>query len=313
MLRAPELWRHRGAASALLLPASCAYAWASRAARRRVTPQKIGVPVVCIGNLTLGGAGKTPLALATAEALAAMGRRVFFLSRGYGGRLSGPVQVLPSHTAAEAGDEPLLLGRAYPTIVSRDRAAGAKLAVALGAEAIVMDDGFQNPSLHKDISLLAVDGDYGFGNGRVFPAGPLREQVSEGLARADAAVVIGGDFPVAHPCVLRARLEISLPPEALAGAAVAFAGIGRPEKFRAALEAAGVGLTAFHAFPDHHHYRAQELERMARAGAILLTTEKDHVRLPEGWKERVRAVPARLVFEDAARFAALLEGAFRHA
>src|SRR3954451_16190550 len=253
-MREPAFWwRTDGLRSGLLSPFAAVYGAvaASRMARPGST---VGIPVVCVGNLTLGGAGKTPAAIAVPRILDAAGRRPFVLSRDYGGALAGPVQVDPArHRAAEIGDEPLLLARFAPTIVSRDRAAGADMARAAGAGSIVMDDGFQSPGLHKDRSILVVDGRRGIGNGWVFPAGPLRAPLDSQLRRAQALLVLGsgtaGDRVAAaaqwHGLpVFHGRLE----PDAqaltvLQGRPVlAFAGIGDPDKFLARLRDAGIDV-----------------------------------------------------------------------
>jgi tetraacyldisaccharide 4'-kinase len=276
--------------------------------------------VICVGNLTAGGAGKTPTVIAVLEALA--GRTPHALSRGHGGRLRGPHRVDPLRdTAADVGDEPLLLAAFAPTWVARDRAAGAAAAVAAGAGAVVMDDGFQNPGLAKDLSLVVVDAAQGFGNGRLIPAGPLRERVADGLARADAVVLIGSDtdagaamarWPdLATRPVLRARLEPLATGLPLDGAdVVAFAGIGRPEKLFATLRACGARLVAAHGFPDHAPYPVPILRRLvaeARAAdAMLVTTEKDAVRLPPAFRREVIALPVRLRWADPAALDRLL-------
>ena len=317
-MRPPEFWDHRvGRASAPLLRAGLApLSWLITAAGRwrwrRATPAKAPVPVICIGNVTLGGTGKTPLALALAALLQAQGHRPVFLSRGHGGRARGPLVVDPDrHDAALVGDEALLLAAAAPAIIARDRVAGARLAAAQNADLIIMDDGFQNPALHKDASLLVLDTQAGLGNGRVFPAGPLREPLADALARADALVAMGtGPVPVntALP-VLRARLvnEAAPPP----GPLFAFAGIGRPQKVFDALQAAGADLVQAMAFADHHRYSAREL-RALRAwaeaeNARLITTEKDHVRLPQAFRGSVAAWPVRARLEAPERLMALLQ------
>ena len=294
-MREPAFWwREQGLTSGLLSPLAAVYG--AVAAQRMARPgHTIGIPVVCVGNFTLGGAGKTPAAIAVARILDAAGRRPFVLSRGYGGALSGPVQVDPArHRAAEVGDEPLLLARFAPTIVSRDRAAGADMARAAGAGSIVMDDGFQSPGLHKDRSILVVDGRRGIGNGWVFPAGPLRAPLDSQLRRAQALLVVGsgtaGDGVAAaaqwHGLpVFHGRLE----PDAqaltvLQGRPVlAFAGIGDPDKFFTTLRDAGIDVRVALPFADHHRYRrfeARELiERAEREGLVLATTEKDVARL----------------------------------
>lgn len=315
-MRAPEFWAKPGLAPALLSPLSALYAAGGKLRQALAAPVKMEIPVLCVGNLVMGGAGKTPVALAVAEMLRTMGRNPFFLSRGYGGSLSGPLRVdAEKHHAEEVGDEPLLLARRHPTIISRDRAAGARLAAKQGADAIVMDDGFQNPALFKTLSLLVVDAEYGFGNGKIFPAGPLREKPEAGMARAQAVVLVGsGESPVIHPRILRARLV----PEAeewRGKPIAAFAGIGRPEKFRRSLAECGCELSFFTAFPDHHPYIESELEALhAQAGGLpLVTTEKDHVRLPAHWRERIGMISARLEMADASAWRALLSEAFAHA
>lgn len=273
-------------------------------------PLRVAAKVICVGNLTAGGSGKTPVAIAIAELL--KGRRIFFLTRGYGGRLAGPHQVAPDDNAADVGDEALLLARVAPTIVARDRALGAMLAVRLGAEVIVMDDGHQNFSLAKDLSLVVVDGESGFGNGRVIPAGPLREPVAQGLARADAVIVMGGGDPVPgfQGPVLHARLAAGA--HGLAGRRVyAFAGIGRPEKFLATLRAEGAGIAGSRFFPDHHVYDVMELvgvrSQALAANALPVTTEKDLARLPPDQRAGIAVLPVRAVFDAPDAMARLLD------
>jgi tetraacyldisaccharide 4'-kinase len=312
---------------ALLTPAS--WIWAAVTARRiaRATPFDPGVPVICVGNLTVGGAGKTPVVRALAERLRAWGRDVHLLSRGYGGRLEGPVRVDPArHSSADVGDEPLMLARDFPVWVARDRAAGAKAAAEAGAEAIVMDDGHQNPSVKKALSLVVVDGEtrrdeWPFGDGRVFPAGPMREPLAVGLARAQAALILlPADLPKADPglvAVLRgppllvAHLAAAAAPPK--GPQVGFAGVGKPWKVERALQAAGCELADFASFPDHQAYDEATLKRLADRAAQfdagLVTTEKDWVRLPPEWRTRVAAWPVRAEFDDPAALDALLAGA----
>ena len=206
-MRAPGFWQKDGLLPRLLAPASLCFAAGGWLRRRLASPQHVEAQVICVGNLVAGGAGKTPVAVAIGERLLARGATVHFLSRGYGGRERGPLRVEPDrHGAADVGDEPLLLARTAPTWIARDRAAGAAAAVTAGAGVIVMDDGFQNHTLRKDLSLLVVDGGYGFGNKRVMPAGPLREPLASGLGRADAVVLIGTD-----QCGVEAMLPPSLP------------------------------------------------------------------------------------------------------
>lgn len=317
-MRAPEFWRHDGPAARALAPFGWIYQAAAEARARSTTGWRAPVPVICVGNLVAGGAGKTPVALSVAARLAALGVAPHFLTRGYGGRLAGPVLVDGStHSARDVGDEPLLLSRVAPTWVSRDRGAGARSAVDSGAEAIVMDDGYQNPGLLKDISIVVIDGDYGFGNGRTIPAGPLRESVQHGLARADAAVVIGPDragveaqLKGALP-LLHARIVPAVGADRMAGQrVVAFAGIGRPEKFFATLVEMGCELVAMQGFPDHHPYAETEVmglvEQAAASDAIPVTTAKDSVRLPETARTMVEVLDVDLEWDDADALARLL-------
>lgn len=307
-MRAPGFWQHDGALALALQPLAWLYDGAGRLRRDLANPHRCAVPVVCIGNVTAGGSGKTPLALVIIALLQQRGARVSALTRGYGGRLAGPVQVDPArHGAADVGDEALLLAERAPTFVAHDRPAGAEAAVAAGAEIIVMDDGFQNPSLHKDLCLIAVDGATGLGNGRVHPAGPLREAPERAWQRADAIVVTGPSsaqvlrqLPPGLPRV-EARMLPDLDAQMLSGrAVVAFAGIGRPDKFFDTVRDLGADLRAVQAFPDHHPYAEEEimavLDEATRQGAIAVTTTKDAVRLPPAARAMVTVVGATLAF-----------------
>ncbi len=296
----------------LLSPLGFAYAGAGALRRRLVRPWRAGVPVVCVGNLTAGGAGKTPTALALGQWLRARRRRVHYISRGYGGTALRPTRVdLAKHDAHAVGDEALLLAASAPTWVGRHRADTARAAAEAGADILVMDDGHQNPALHKDLSVVVLDGGCPIGNGHLIPAGPLRERPSDGLARADAIVVIddpierAGTFGLGGAStvpVLRARL---VPGPEVAELAdhnvVAFAGIARPGKFFNTLRASGCRLIAAHRFADHHEFDPDEIMLMAEqanaAHARLVTTAKDAVRLPFGARAMVAVVTVSLEFE----------------
>ncbi|MGH7088398.1 MAG: tetraacyldisaccharide 4'-kinase [Stellaceae bacterium] len=308
---APEFWNRSGLMAHLLEPAAWTHARIGAARWALTRPWRASVPIVCVGNIVAGGAGKTPVVLTIAARLRRAGLTVHLLSRGYGGRAAGPLAVDPAlHGAVEVGDEPLLLARAAPTWVARDRAAGALAALNAGAGLIVMDDGFQNPSLSKDLSLLVIDAAYGFGNGRVIPAGPLREPIAGALKRADAVVLLGPEeVPVRALLGRRPLIEARLVPQKLPRLdrpVVAFAGIGRPKKFFRMLAAAGAEIAACHAFPDHHPYRADELARIERPGATLVTTAKDWVRLPLAWRARVEVLEIAVDWQDEAALDALL-------
>jgi tetraacyldisaccharide 4'-kinase len=309
-MHAPDFWQRRGLA-ALLAPLGRLHGASVAFKARTVTAFDPGLPVICVGNLTAGGSGKTPIAIAIAEMLRARGHKPYFLTRGYGGSERGPALATRGHSAAVMGDEALLLARTAPTIVSRDRAAGARLAKDKGASVIVMDDGHQNFSLRKHLSLVVVDAETGFGNGHQIPAGPLREPVAQGLARADAVILVGDGAPDLNGYsgpVLRAHLKAE--GDTFAGKTVfAFAGIGRPEKFFASLEDSGAVVTGSCLFPDHHPYTEDELIqlRAVTGEAMLVTTEKDFVRLSTAQREGIRMLKVAAVFDDAPVMERLLD------
>jgi tetraacyldisaccharide 4'-kinase len=314
MPQAPDFWAKPGLLSDLLLPLAWGHAGLSAARRALTKPKRVGVPVLCVGNLVAGGAGKTPVVLRLAQMLSEAGHRPHILSRGYGGNLRGPQRVDPTqHSAAEVGDEPLLLARVAPTWIGRDRVATGEAAMAHGANVLLLDDGFQNPSLQQDLALVVVDSEYGFGNCRVIPAGPLREPIKTALARARAVIVMGAgrnDLPLAGTKMLKARL-VARDVGSLKGARlVAFAGIGRPRKFFTTLREVGAVLVAERGFPDHHRYQETELDQLARAaasqGATLITTEKDFVRLDPRWRARVTALRVEVLWEDRPAVLALI-------
>lgn len=323
-MRAPEFWTRGDFASRLAVGALSPLGWIYGASVRwkamHAQPYRSNAKVVCVGNLTAGGSGKTPVAIAIARMLIERKLRVMFLTRGFGGRVKGPVFVdLARDCAADMGDEALLLAAAAPVIVSHDRAAGAKLADAEHADVIVMDDGHQNFSIAKDFSLVVVDAKSGFGNGRVLPAGPLRESVDQGLVRADAVALVGDgtvDLGGFSGPVLRARI-VPVDVHKLGGkAVVAFAGIGRPEKFFDTLRGLGAKLADARAFADHHVYTAAEIARLKRKaqaeGALLLTTEKDYVRLTPAEREDISFLPVRAGFDEMAAISALLDRIVPH-
>jgi tetraacyldisaccharide 4'-kinase len=320
--QAPAGWLDR-LAPAALHPLSLLYQALGRRRLQRTKPARIGAAVICVGNLTLGGTGKTPVTMGMLDVALERGVNAQALSRGYGGRNKGPLCVdLARHTAKDVGDEPLMIATVAPTWVSRDRQAGAEAAILHEAELVVMDDGHQNPQVFKDLSIIVVDAEAGWGNGRIFPAGPLREAVTPGLARADAVILMLRDREQAPDYaglglaeleipVITAWLEPAAPPPS--GPLLAFAGIGRPEKFFRSLAAAGGQLAETRAFPDHHAYSRSELRKLREAadaaGAQLVTTEKDFVRIPAAERDGLTAWPVRIVFSEPARIAALVQQA----
>lgn len=314
-MRAPGFWwrapDHPGLLPRLLSPLGWLYA-AGTARRLRQPGYTPKVPVICVGNLTAGGAGKTPTVIALIERLTARGRKVHVVSRGYGGSLEGPVRVEETrHSAAEVGDEPLLLSAFAPVWVARDRAAGVRAAEASGAEVILMDDGFQNPAAKPSLSLVVVDAARGFGNGRCIPAGPLREPVATGLARADLVLSIGdpaaqaqfdATWPLALPRLRGALHPLRMGMDWKHERLLAFAGIADPARFFATLRAEGAELVRGEALADHEMLSETLLRRLeaeaAAAGAQLVTTEKDAARLPAHWRPKVLTLVVRLKLDD---------------
>ncbi len=323
-MRPPEFWHHKdGRDSApmirlLLSPIAWIYGWAAARRIRKTDSYDAGVPVICVGNATMGGTGKTPVSIYLLTSLRRMGVNVVGLTRGYGGREKGPIPVQKHHTAEDVGDEPLLLARNAPVWVSAGRDEGAKAAVSYGATAIVMDDGHQNPLLEKTLSLLVVDAETGFGNGCVFPAGPLREKLSESLARADAIILMkpSPDFDIDDDLAKQLKGKTVIPaylaPTGAApkGKLYAFAGIGRPNKFFDSLKRHGGDVVGEIPYKDHYKYKDGDIEELfmlaSEMEAGLITTEKDYVRLPRGYRKGVQVWPVKVQFEDELTLRGLL-------
>ena len=331
--KTPSWWYRKpgGIAAALALPAAL-YGRVAAGRMARDAAYRATLPVICIGNFTVGGGGKTPTAIAVATLLQAIGKRPAFLTRGYGGSAKGVVQV-GSQDSGEVGDEPLLLASVAPTFVSADRIAGARAIEATDADVIVMDDGFQNPSLAKDFSLIVTDAASGLGNGRVFPAGPLRAPLGAQMPRADALLVIGegkkaeslvAAFEAAGKPVLRAKIAPNCDARWLAVLPViGFAGIARPNKFFTTLKSSGARLINSHAYADHHRFTEKNAKALLKEAdekkAMLVTTEKDWARLTDDEEEsavtelkhRSRPFPVVVTFEDEEKAKELLAAAAR--
>ncbi|MDC0149276.1 tetraacyldisaccharide 4'-kinase [Rhodospirillales bacterium] len=310
-MRAPEFWHNKGGIlSFVLSPFGWIYS-AITSMRAAAKPTWAApIPVICIGNVVMGGAGKTLVSIDLAERLKAKGQNPHIIMRGYGGGMNAPTKVdLNLHNANDVGDEALLLARTAPTWVGARRADVAKHATEDGASVLIMDDGFQNPSLAKDLSLLVVDAEYGFGNGRVCPAGPLREPIKNAASRAHAVISLGGSLSenvMNLPAFVGYTEPTSNATDIHGERVVAFGGIGRPEKFFNSLKAAGAELTETISFPDHHPFSDAEIKNvLAKAKAlnsIAITTEKDFVRIPAALRTDIMSFPVRLRWEQADTF-----------
>ncbi|MDG4718447.1 MULTISPECIES: tetraacyldisaccharide 4'-kinase [Thalassospira] len=317
-MRDPQFWKEDGLVPKLLSPASLLWRAGACIRTKTTTPRHPGCPVFCVGNFTVGGAGKTPTAVTLFDLLTAMGRNPHFVSRGYGGSITGPHRVDPSRdTASQVGDEPLLLAQHGPAWISRERFLGAEMARDAGADAIILDDGLQNPSIIKDCSFAVIDSNYGIGNGRVMPAGPMREPLISGLAKVRAIILIGDatpsfitNLPASVP-VLRAHIAPVNGTDFAGKKVMAFAGIGRPQKFYDTLASVGAEIVATQDFDDHHAFNADELSALqiksAGLGAQLVTTQKDLMRLPSGSRSGINSLDIRLAFDAPDQLAQIVK------
>lgn len=313
-MKTPTHWKNINILSVILTPLGWFYGLATALRIWFKTPHKVTARVICVGNLTAGGTGKTPVAVSLAALLQQNGKNPAFVSRGYGGRLKNLLVDPGRHSAADVGDEPLLLARQAPVIINPDRYKGALLAEQEGADYIIMDDGFQNPSLYKDISFVVIDGGFGFGNGLCIPAGPLREFKSMGLKRANAVIILGkdrhhladsfGSLPV-----FRGKIK-PISPSPLPYDIVAFAGIGQPAKFYQTLSECGFNIVASRDFSDHHFYTEAELEQLLEIGrrhkAPVYTTAKDFVKIPPRLQSKFKVLEIAVEWENPSELANFL-------
>ncbi len=305
-MKTPSFWKDKNLASLLLSPIGCLYMSATFLRLKLKKAKKVEKKVICIGNITAGGTGKTPVSLAIAAMLQQMGKNPFFVSRGYGGKAQDILVDIKKDKAEVVGDEPLLLAQRAPVVINADRYKAAQKAIENGADIIVMDDGFQNPGLYKDISFLVFDGEFGIGNGFGVPAGPMRESFSQGLKRAQAVIIIGEDkhniaaklsaLPVFYAKV------VNEPINPQHKKAIAFAGIGRPQKFYNSLKQCGVEIVETIDFPDHHQYSKDELEnlilRAKEKKAQLYTTTKDYVKIPQELRPHFNVLQIKIKWQD---------------
>lgn len=329
MITAPAFWfDERALPGALLQPFACAYALGSVARARFTRAVRLPVPVICIGNVVLGGAGKTPVVADFAARLSRRGRKPFIISRGYGGREEGPLEVNPAqHSAADVGDEPLLLAATAPVLIAKNKVVGAQAALEKGADLLLLDDGLQNPTVHKTLSFLVIDAARGIGNGRVFPAGPLREPLEHALEKTDAVLWLGENpaqetlrekLARARP-LFKGQIKTTCDTVKLHSARLlAFAGIGFPQKFFDGLRAGGADVVVAQGFPDHHSFTRGELEALLEKAQTQqltpITTQKDAMRIPPDLRPAFTIAGTRLVWDDDAAVDGFLDrcGLFRH-
>ena len=316
MIRTPKFWKEKWSVISLLLsPISLIYALITQYRVRRKSVYEASIPVICVGNITVGGSGKTPVCLYLAEKL--QEKNPFFLSRGYGARSKFKGLVTADLTAESTGDEVQLLAETAPTVVNHNRSIGAKTAEASGAGLIIMDDGYQNPTLKKDVNIVVFDGSYGIGNGRIFPAGPLRESIETGLKRAQAVIIIGNDennlqaeiaekFPQLRILKGTISADEKQLEELKDKRLLAFSGIAHPNKFYRTLRDNGLDVRGTKDFPDHHFYREKDLLQLEQEASIysasLITTRKDYVRLNSMWQNKIKVLDINLHLSDEERF-----------
>ncbi len=325
-MRAPSFWNKSSSVWACLLkPASWIYAYFVNRRFQKATPYQASVPVVCVGNLSVGGTGKTPICLALADFLKKKRKNFFFLNHGYKSRLQHVLVNPKLHTAFDVGDEAMLLAEKAPTVVDSNRARGAQLAEKKGAACLIMDDGFQNPFLIKTVSFVVMDGKKGFGNELVLPAGPLREPILKGLERADAVIIVGQDVWGVRSFFEKNKIDLpvltgtfSLKKRAITALQgkkiTAFAGIGYPEKFFDMLKANGLSVVKTIPFPDHYYYTRFDIETLLKESgdSILVTTAKDMVKIPKEFQKRIFKVEGVFEFDQEEMLFELLKGMFEN-
>jgi len=318
----PKFWKKRSALSLALMPLSVLYSIASFLRPFLTSRYRASATIICVGNVTVGGAGKTPIVLAITELLSIKGMKVAIASRGYKGDIKQPTLVDKNkHTVNSVGDEPLMLTRIAPTYIAAKRPLAISMAEKSGANIIIMDDGMQNPTVAKDLTLLVIDGKYGIGNSLIMPAGPLREGISNGVKRADAVILIGADETgiLQHKALqtkpsiptIRAKLVPCGEIPDKTRPYLAFAGIGNPDKFFSTLAASGYNVIGEVPFPDHYNYTDADINTLINKaenlGAELITTQKDEVRLPIFASKKIRVLTVKIAWEDETQITNLLD------
>lgn len=304
-MKTPKYWQSNSIISKLLEPVGFIYGGLTALRLKFKKSQKAEVPVICIGNITAGGTGKTPVSVAIAKMLATEMYHPYFVTRGYGGKMQDVIVNNKKHTAHDVGDEPLILSKQAPVVVNANRYKAAQKAIGQGADVIIMDDGFQNPGLHKDLSFLVFDGHYGIGNGKIIPAGPLRETLADGVKRADAVIILGKDkHNLAQRCELPVffghteATQTNLDNQDV----VAFAGIGHPQKFYHTLKQQGFNVVKTIDFPDHHFYSSEELDNIVKQAkslnAQIYTTSKDFVKIPPLYSQDINVLEIAVVWDN---------------
>ena len=305
-MKTPKHWQTKNILALTLFLPSCLYALATWMRIKLNKPKKVNVPVICIGNLTAGGSGKTPVSVSIANILKKIDKNPYFISRGYGGSISDVKVDLNMHSPKEVGDEPLLLAKEAPVVVNHKRYEGAQKAINDGADIIIMDDGFQNPSLYKDISFLVIDGNVGLGNMFPIPAGPMREFLSQGKKRAQAIILLGEDktniakkfegMPIFYGDVVTKDIKKENKN------VVAFAGIGRPQKFYNSLEQNGFNIVKSFDFPDHYFYKDNDLKKIIneaeKLDADIYTTSKDFVKIPIAFRNKIKVLEIEIKWRN---------------
>lgn len=304
-MKTPKYWQSNSLTSKVLSPIGKIYGALTQLRLKLHKSPKVEIPVICVGNITAGGTGKTPVSMSLAKMLVSDIYHPFFVTRGYGGKLQNVLVNHKKHSAKDVGDEPLLLASQAPVVVNANRYKGAKTAIKEGADLIIMDDGFQNPTLHKDLSFLVFDGHYGIGNGKIIPAGPLRETFADGIKRADALIILGKDkhnlAAKSGLPVFFGHLEATHTTIDSRKNVVAFAGIGHPQKFYHTLKEQGFNVVKTIDFPDHHFYSRTELQNIVNQAEILqaeiYTTGKDYVKIPNSFQSEIKVLEVAVVWD----------------